>query len=293
MPYAITPDGVRLYFEEAGAGSPIVFVHEFGGDHLAWEPQMRHFARRHRCVAYCARGYAPSDVPADPARYSQDLARDDIKAVMDHLGLDRAHIVGLSMGGFATLHFGLHYPARAISLTVAGTGFGAELSKTEQFRAQAVQGAERMAAVGMAEFVAVYGHSAARVQFANKDPRGFAEYTERFARHDAKGSANTMRGVQGRRPSIYTLEDRLRALTVPMLILVGDEDDNCIEPSLWLKRTVPSAGLAMFPKSGHGINAEEPELFNRFVGDFVAAAELGRWPLRDPRAQPGEILKVK
>ncbi len=115
MPHAAADDGVRLYYEEAGSGAPIVFVHEFAGDHRSWEPQMRFFSRRYRCIAFNARGYPPSDVPPDVERFSQARARDDIVAILDHLGIDRAHIVGLSMGGFATLHVGLAYPQRARS----------------------------------------------------------------------------------------------------------------------------------------------------------------------------------
>ncbi|HUN45026.1 MAG TPA: alpha/beta fold hydrolase, partial [Stellaceae bacterium] len=113
MPHLTADDGVRLYYEEVGSGTPIVFVHEFAGDHRSWEPQLRFFSRRYRCVAYNARGYPPSDVPADAQRYSQDRARDDIRSVLDALKLEKAHVVGLSMGGFATLHFGMHYPDRA------------------------------------------------------------------------------------------------------------------------------------------------------------------------------------
>src|SRR5215813_3904894 len=133
MPKLTTDDGVQLYYEETGSGTPVVFVHEFGGDHRSWEPQVRYFARRYRCVAYNARGYPPSDVPADPASYSQERARDDIRAVLDALGITTAHVVGLSMGGFATLHFGLAYPSRAVSLVVAGCGYGAEPGKRQQF----------------------------------------------------------------------------------------------------------------------------------------------------------------
>ena len=120
MPMLTTDDGVELYYEEAGAGTPIVFAHEFAGDHRSWEPQMRHFSRRYRCIAYNARGYTPSDVPEDVERYSQARARDDIRAALDALEIERAHIVGLSMGAFATLHFGMAYGPRALSLTVAG-----------------------------------------------------------------------------------------------------------------------------------------------------------------------------
>src|SRR5262245_6361312 len=125
MPHLTTDDGVQLYYEETGAGVPIVFVHEFAGDVRAWEPQVRYFSRRYRCIAYNARGYPPSDVPAAPEHYSQNRARDDIRAVLDALSIDKAHVVGLSMGGFASLHFGFAYPERAHSLVVAGAGYGA------------------------------------------------------------------------------------------------------------------------------------------------------------------------
>ena len=133
MPHITTDDGVRLYYEETGSGTPIVFVHEFADDYRSFEPQVRHFARRYRCIAYNARGYPPSEVPEDAARYSQERARDDIRAVLDGLAIAKAHVIGVSMGGFATLHFGLAYPIRAASLVVAGCGYGAEPSKRQQF----------------------------------------------------------------------------------------------------------------------------------------------------------------
>src|SRR5205814_4092639 len=124
-PLIAADDGVRLYYEETGAGTAVVFVHEFAGDHRSWEPQLRHFSRRYRCIAYNARGYPPSDVPQEIGRYSQARARDDIRCVLDALGIQRAHVVGLSMGAFATLHFGMVYGYRALSLTIAGCGYGA------------------------------------------------------------------------------------------------------------------------------------------------------------------------
>ena len=137
MPYATTDDGVRLYYEETGSGTPVIFVHEYAGDHRAWEPQMRHFGQRYRAITFAARGYPPSDVPEDVAKYSQVRAADDIGSVLDHLKIDKAHVVGLSMGGFATLHFGFRHPARALSLVVAGCGYGAEPGQREKFQAEA------------------------------------------------------------------------------------------------------------------------------------------------------------
>src|SRR6202789_3210372 len=137
MPHAMTDDGVRLYYEESGTGTPVIFVHEYAGDHRAWEPQMRHFGQRYRAITYAARGYPPSDVPDDVAKYSQFRAADDIGAVLGHLRIDKAHVGGLSMGGFATLHFGFRHAPRARSLVVAGCGYGAEPDQRTRFRAEA------------------------------------------------------------------------------------------------------------------------------------------------------------
>jgi pimeloyl-ACP methyl ester carboxylesterase len=292
MGYATTDDGVRLYYEDTGEGAPIVFVHEFAGDHRSWEPQVRFFARRYRCITYAARGYPPSDVPDDVVRYAQARAAADVAAVMDGVGIERAHVVGLSMGAFATLHFGLDYPERALSLVAAGVGYGAERAREAAFREAAEQAARGFETKGSKAFAAIYGSSAARVQLEAKDPRGWREFIDQLAEHDPRGAANTMRGVQARRPSLYDLEARLTALALPTLIVAGDEDDNSLMPSLFLKRAIPASGLLVLPKTGHTINLEEPDAFNRAVADFLAQVTAGRWGLRDPRARPDEILKT-
>ena len=138
MPHLATDDNVKLYYEETGSGAPVVFVHEYAGDYRSWEPQVRHLAKRYRCITFNARGFPPSEVPQEVASYSQRRAADDIRAVLDALKIDKAHIVGLSMGGLATLHFGLAYPDRARSLLVAGAGYGSEKGEKEKFRNEAV-----------------------------------------------------------------------------------------------------------------------------------------------------------
>ena len=290
MPYATTDDGVRLYYEESGSGIPVIFVHEFAGDHRAWEPQMRHFARRYRVITYSARGYPPSDVPEDPARYSQARATADIAAALDHLKIDKAHVVGLSMGGFATLHFGLAYPERALSLVVAGCGYGALPGKREQFQQEVEQTARHIETQGMTIAAKSYALGPTRVQFQNKDSRGWAEFAELLAEHSSTGSALTMLGVQRRRPSLYELVDRMRRMMVPTLVVTGDEDEPCLEPGLLMKRSIKAAGLVIIPNSGHTINLEEPGLFNRCCDDFFHQVEAGRWPTRDPRASTTTIL---
>ncbi len=124
----------------------------------------------------------------------------------------------------------------------------------------------------------------ARIPFEVKDPRGFKEFYDQFASHSAKGAANTLRGYQAGRPSIYDFEADIRKLALPSLILCGDEDDPCLEPSLYLKKHIAASGLAVFPKSGHTVNIEEPALFNQLLGDFLAQVDAGRWKARDPRS---------
>jgi pimeloyl-ACP methyl ester carboxylesterase len=290
MAYITTDDGVRLYYEEAGSGASIIFVHEFAGDYRSYEAQMRHFSRRYRCIAFNARGYPPSDVPDDPGRYSQARARDDIRAMLDGLAIDRAHVVGISMGGFATLHFGLNYPERAIALVIGGCGYGAEPAKRAQFQEEAEIAARRFESISTAESANSYAIGPTRVQLQNKDLRGWNEFRRILADHSSRGSANTLRGVQKQRPSLFDLIDEMRRMTIPTLVMAGDEDDPCLEASLLMKRSIPSAGLAILPRTGHALNLEEPLLYNLLVADFFHQVEAGRWTLRDPRSLSGRVL---
>ncbi|MGI9490232.1 MAG: alpha/beta fold hydrolase [Geminicoccaceae bacterium] len=293
MAIATTADGVRLHYEEAGSGDPLIFVHEFAGDHRSFEPQVRFFSRRYRCLTFAARGYPPSDVPDDVESYGQAIAAADIIAVLDAAKIERAHIVGLSMGAFATLHAGLKFPERARSLVLAGIGYGAEPAREAEFRELSEQAATAFEQQGSESFAQVYGASAARVQFQTKDPRGWQEMIDGLAGHDPIGSANTMRGVQARRPSLYTLEDQLKALALPVLIICGDEDDHTLYPGIFLKRSIKAAGLMVLPKTGHALNLEEPDLVNRGLSEFLAQVESDRWEPRDPRADPNEIIRTK
>ena len=221
----------------------------FGGNHESWEPQMRFFARRYRCISYAARGYAPSDIPSSVESYSQEIAVTDAVAVLDALGIEKAHIAGLSMGGFATVHFGLMAPERALSLTVAGAGYGSEKEFEDYFKHVSLEVADNFESKGAREFSKIYALGASRVQFQNKDPRGWREFAARLATHSDAGAANTMRGVQARRPSLYDLEDRLKVMNVPTLVIAGDEDDHCLQPGIFLKKTIPAAAVFQsFPR---------------------------------------------
>src|SRR5919204_1819756 len=290
MPHLTTDDKVKLYYEDSGSGIPIIFVHEFAGDYRSWETQVRYFSRGYRCITYNARGYPPSQVPAEAERYSQDRARDDIRAVLDALNIDKAHIVGLSMGGFAALHFGFTYPQRARSLVIAGCGYGAAPNQRQQFAEEAEAAARRFEEASMTKAAEAYALGPTRVQFQNKDPRGWREFVDLLAEHSSQGSACTLRGVQKRRPSLFDLIERMKTITAPTLVMTGDEDWPCLEPGLLMKRTIPTAAFVVMPNAGHAINLEEPAAFNQHLTDFFRAVDAGAWPHRDARAMQGAIL---
>jgi pimeloyl-ACP methyl ester carboxylesterase len=279
MPHITARDGTRLYYEEAGRGTPVIFVHEYAGDYRTWEMQMRYFSRAHRCVTYSQRGYPPSDVPSDGARYSQDIARDDVIALMDALKVDKAHVVGHSMGAYTALHVGIQASTRCISVVAAGCGWGStpDAKKREEMKALAAETGKMFAEEGIAAAAAKYADAPMRQAQKNKDPRGYAEFARMLSEHSADGHAQTMFNLQLKRPTLWEMDPALKKFSVPLLIIVGDEDEPCIDGSVFLKRTAPTAGLLVIPRSGHNVPTEEPAAFNAALADLFAAAEAGRW----------------
>jgi pimeloyl-ACP methyl ester carboxylesterase len=284
MPMIQADDGVRLYAESTGSGTPVLFIHEFAGDHRSWEPQVQYFSAAFRCVTYSARGYPPSEVPADPAAYSQQRAVDDAICVLDALDVRRAHVVGLSMGGFTALHLAMQHPDRLLSAVAAGAGYGAQPERQEQFRRECEATAAAFESEGAEQVARRYAVGPARVQFQNKNPRAWAQFAAALGGHSATGAALTMRGVQAARPSLYALAADLAGIRVPVLVMTGDEDEGCLEPALMLKRAIPGSGLIVLPQTGHTANLEEPDTFNREVDRFLAAVDRGAWRRRDPRS---------
>ena len=279
MPHCTTDDGVRIYFEEAGSGFPIIFAHEFGDNYQSWEQQLSHFARRYRCVAYAARGYPPSDVPAAGADYSITRVAADIGCLLDHLGAEVAHLVGVSMGSFAVLNFALGNPARVRSLVVGSCGAGVTTDPAQQkARLAAVEERARLYEELGAEVMADrMANLAVRRTFKAKDPRGWSAFRDRLKKHSPEGCARTLRGSFLNRPSVYDQRDQLRACDIPTLLMFGDDDTPAIAPMHFMREQMPRAGLTVFPYSGHNLNIEEPVAFNRALDDFFHACELGRW----------------
>lgn len=279
MPYAQSRDA-KLCFEVTGEGYPVVFVHEFGGDLRSWDDQVRALSRHYRCITFNARGFPPSEVPDNDESYGYEQAAADIAAVMRHLGIEHSHVVGLSMGGYAALIFGLRFPGLARSLVIAGCGAGSDPSERQAYIRDIPARAERLRSEGIALKVKQSSEDPTRVQLRRKDPKGWQVFLRQMGEQSATGSSLTLRNVQGKRPGLQELEPELRQLIVPTLVIAGDEDEHCLAPSLYLKRMLPNCGLWVVPRSGHAVNLEEPAAFNREMLDFFGAVERGSWQCR-------------
>jgi len=276
-------NGVNLYFEEAGSGTPILFLHEFAGDYRSWEPQMRYFARRYRCIAYSCRGYPGSDVPDKPDLYTQDAHTADAIGLLDRLKIAKAHLVGCSMGSFTTLYVGLKHPERCLSLTLSATGSGVGANRAEWLK-DAQKRAEGFLKLDPGAAAEQLGMGPTRIQLYNKDRRGWEEFLRGLKEHSTKAAAYTLAGVQQGRPHLFDLAEQIGRCQVPAIVIMGDEDTTGHEGAMFLKNTLPRSGYAMFPKCGHACNLEDPDLFNGTVERFLAAVEAGAWPARDPRS---------
>jgi pimeloyl-ACP methyl ester carboxylesterase len=273
---SVRSGSVKLYVETTGDGYPIVFVHEFASDHREWESQVRWFSRSYRCVTYNARGYPPSDVPDDPGQYGWEFAVADLLAVLDGLEIPVAHLVGLSMGGYAVLQFALHHPDRVSAVVASATGSGSAPADRDQWPTIAAAAADGFRTRGMAAMAEEIGHGPTRIQLLEKSPRAWQEFMDHLREHAALGMANTMSRYQALRPSLYDFRDQFAAMTTPVLLALGDEDAPCLETNLMLKQTIPGSGLWIHPGTGHAINLEEPAAFNAMIESFFAGVERQR-----------------
>ena len=211
------------------------------------------FSRYYNCITYSARGYPPSQVPESIEKYSQERAWRDILDVIDKLNIEKAHIIGLSMGGFATLHFGINCPNRALSLTIAGCGYGAKAdikNKNEGFAEESEKNAKDILDNGIEKFGNDYGLGSSRVQFQNKHYNSWKIFNERLINHQSSWLCKHLLGVQSKRPNLYELQEKIKEIKVPALIINGDEDDMCLEVGIYLKRNISSSGLVVVPKLG-------------------------------------------
>lgn len=277
LPTISAPDGTTLYYEEHGSGIPVLFLHEFAGNHRTWAGQVGKLQNGYRCITYSARGYPPSGIPESDAAYGQDIAVSDALAVLDALAVDRAHIVGHSMGAYTALHIGIRVPNRCLSVSALGCGWGSEPDERETARAMCEDIAGMFRRGPIEQAAAKYARFPMRNTFEAKNPLGFAAFEKILGGLSPMGAALTMLNLQRDRPTLWDMEEQLKSFEPPLLVLVGDEDHPCLEGSLFLKRTVATAALQMVPRSGHSLTMEEPDIVNEALAAVFAATAAGSW----------------
>ncbi len=277
MPRAMV-NGVNLYYEVTGEGFPLVLSHEFAGTCKSWEPQVRFFSRRYQVITYNQRGFPPSDVPQKASDYSQDILIEDLYQLLRYLGIKQAYVGGCSMGGNVALNFGIAHPEMTRALIMVASGAGTTGRDTLVPSLEDL--ARQLEAAGWKTMAEQYAQGPSRIQYKRKDPHGWQEFVDDLAAHSNEGSIHLINEVIIKRPLVSELEAELKKLKIPALIMIGDEDEWCIDPALIMKKHMPRAGLLVFPQSGHVINLEEPDIFNRALLDFLTAVESGKWVVR-------------
>ncbi|PYM33814.1 MAG: hypothetical protein DME15_10290 [Candidatus Rokuibacteriota bacterium] len=272
MPYVRTDDRVRIYYEEHGAGTPLVLAYGIGGNVKMWDVNVPGLARGHRLVLWEPRGHARSDSPGDPAKYSFRRWALDLKAVLDHLGLRRAHVGGLSLGAGIATRFALAFPGRVRSLVVTNSSSASGLPLSWQnlvMRARSIeitltQGMDAMAEFAMAENPNVSERLAL-------DPGAKAEFYEEYRQLAPIGYANALRALL----AMDHITDQLPRLRMPVLLIGGDRDPS-LGPMKVIHRKIRGSKLVVLSPASHFANRDQPDAWNRLVLDFLARVEKKR-----------------
>ncbi|MBE1281739.1 MAG: alpha/beta fold hydrolase [Rhodobacteraceae bacterium] len=267
-----TSDGLSLFFEEAGSGTPIVFVHEFGGDYRSWHLQVSALAPEFRCITYSARGFHPSAIPQDRSQYGQTYSTADLLALIDHLGLDMVHVVGTSMGSFTSLNFALTHPDRVASVTLVGNSSGPrDETERSRYRKDWI-GHERLLREerGGDGAVAVLEEDPAYQSFQKNDPENWSIYAANLRGQSAQGAIHVLSTVHWNRRSLFDDVERLRAFDKPVMLVTGGDDYYLVgETNAFLNDTLPDVRWHRFPATGHLVNIEQADQFNRLLAGFV------------------------
>jgi len=212
---------------------------------------------------------------------------------MRGLSIDRAHVVGLSMGGYAALQFGLRYREKVSAIIAAAVGSGSHPSQRDAWLRETTVLARIFSDRGMEVIAERIARGPARIQLKHKDWNSWREFVARLRQHSPLGMSYTMARGQALRPSLHDLRDQFPDMVAPVLLAVGDEDAACLETNLMLKSALPNAGLWICPNTGHGINLEEPAAFNAQIENFLSAVECGSWRRGYPGIDTRPVLQLQ
>ena len=280
MPTIQTEDGISLYFEESGAGDPILFVHEFGGDYRSWAHQVPVFFRTHRCLTYSARGFLPSSVPDDRNCYGQAWATSDALAVINHLNIERVHLVGTSMGSFTSLDFALKHPERTLSVTLVGNSSGPrnDAERNEYRRVWIGEEVRLREAQGTVGAVKVLENDPAYQSLQKNKPGAWATYAENLREQSVLGAIHILSTLHWNRRSLFDVETQLRTFDKPVLLVTGDDDYYLVgETNQFLNEVLPDCSWHNFQGTGHLVNIEKSTEFNELLGEFLRSVNTEKY----------------
>lgn len=269
MPHVRTDDRVKIYYEEHGAGSPLVLAYGIGGNAGLWDVNVPGLSARHRLILWEPRGHGRSDSPEDPARYSFQRWVLDLKAVLDHLGIRRAHVGGLSLGGGIATRFTLHFPGRVRSLVVTNSSSAAGLPlpvdalvmRTRSIEVTLTGGMDAMAEFAMAANPNVTARLAL-------DPSAKDELYAYYRALTPIGYANSLRALL----AMDYITGELPRIRVPVLLVGGDRDPS-LGPMKVMHRKIKGSRMTVLSPASHFANRDQPEAWNRVVLQFLATVD--------------------
>ena len=243
-------NGVEIDYEVTGTGPAVLLSHGYGSTRHMWDEQHRALGDRWRVISWDMRGHGQTESPDDPGRYSAALTVADMRALLQHVGVERAVIGGLSLGGYVSLAFALAHPAMVRALVVCDSGPG--YRNAEARAAWNVRAHERAAALEATGLEALARRS---------------RETQLAVHRSAQGLAHAARGMLAQEGS--QVIDGLTTLRMPTLIVVGDQDQPFLAPSEYMAKKIPGARLEVIAGAGHSSNLDQPEAFNRVLRDFL------------------------
>lgn len=247
-------DGVNIYYEDHGSGPAVILSHGYSATSRMWAGQVQAFADRYRVVTWDMRGHGQSDSPDDPKAYSEAATTEDMAAILRHLGIAKAVVGGLSLGGYMSLAFNLAHPemVNALMLFDTGPGYKNPVGR-EGWNETAMKRAET---------------------FEEKGLEALGRGAEvRVAQHrSAQGLAHAARGMLAQFDS--RIIESLEHVAVPTLVLVGEKDQPFLGSTEYMANKIPGATKVMVADAGHASNLDQPEAFNAEVAKFLAGLSL-------------------
>jgi pimeloyl-ACP methyl ester carboxylesterase len=245
-------NGIEIDYEVTGRGRSLILGHGYGATRRMWSGQHAALGDRYRLITWDMRGHGQTETPDDPAQYSTELTVADTRGLLKMLGVSRAVVGGLSLGGYMSLAFYLAHPEMVEALIICDSGPG---YRNVDARAAWNQRAHQRAAELEARGLDALGGRSREVREAVGQHRG------------AQGLAHAARGMLAQQDSHVI--DGLAGIRVPTLVVVGDRDEPFLAPCQYMAKKIPGARLEIIAGAGHSSNLDQPRAFDRVLLDFL------------------------